>query len=255
MALLRFEAGLVSAVLLLLILFIRDKPRHPPSRAAAVQNTQDYSTSLKNLLKSKDYLLLLLSVSMGYGCLISFFATVEFYVHPFNFSNNAQIVSLLLSAATVFGLLGSVFMSWMVKRSMQFKKILVICYLAGAVEMVMIYFSFEAHSLHLVAVTGAFVGFFILPATPLTLQLGCEIAFPVKEATVAGLLLAGAQVTGFVFGFPMLELYDKVLASSWYATLIYAAMFLLAALGILLAKLDLKRSEFDLQLRRQDEEA
>lgn len=249
--LLRFEAGLVGGVLLLLIVFIRDKPGSPPSLAAAAEEKEPYLASLRRLVTNRNYLLLLLSVSMGYGCLISFFATVEFYIHPFNFSSNAQIVSLLLASATVAGLVGSAFVSYVVKRSLRFKRVLVVCYCGAAAQMLLLYFSFQVGSLALVVLSGACVGFFILPVTPLILQLGCEVAFPVKEATVAGLLLAGAQVTGFVIGFPMLELYDKVLDSSWYATLIFTAMFLLGGLLVSLARIELRRTAFDRRLQAE----
>lgn len=82
-------------------------------------------------------------------------------------------VSLLLSSATIFGLVGSTFVSYIVKRSMKFKRILIICYGAAALQMVLLYFSFKVQSIHLVVISGAFIGFFILPTTPITLQLGC----------------------------------------------------------------------------------
>jgi hypothetical protein len=78
------------------------------------------------------------------------------------------------------------------------------CYFCAAVEIVITYLAINTKSGALIGLAGALTGFFVLPVVPVSLQLGCEIAFPTKEATVAGLLLAGAQVLGFAIGLPLI---------------------------------------------------
>ena len=42
------------------------------------------------------------------------------------------------------------------------------------------------------------LGFFFVPQIPMFLDFGCEIAFPIGEASSSGFLLAGGQLVGFL---------------------------------------------------------
>ncbi len=65
------EAALVSFPMILLIIFFRDKPKKPPSFAAALKSKNTYMQDLKVLFSSKNYLILILIMSMSYGTIIS----------------------------------------------------------------------------------------------------------------------------------------------------------------------------------------
>lgn len=70
--------------------------------------------------------------------------------------------------------------------------------LGASVEMVCLMFTFNSHKLWLVYLITAQVGFFFIPQIPIFLDFGCEIAFPIGEASSSGFLLAGGQLTGFL---------------------------------------------------------
>ena len=41
-------------------------------------------------------------------------------------------------------------------------------------------------------------GIFFIPQIPIILEFGCELSFPIGEATSSGFLLAGGQLLGFL---------------------------------------------------------
>ena len=42
------------------------------------------------------------------------------------------------------------------------------------------------------------LGFFLAPTSPLSYELGCELTFPVGEAFVVGILLAGSEIMAVI---------------------------------------------------------
>jgi FLVCR family feline leukemia virus subgroup C receptor-related protein len=42
------------------------------------------------------------------------------------------------------------------------------------------------------------MGFFVVPIIPLSYQIGCEVAFPIGEAQITGLLNGGSLIWAFI---------------------------------------------------------
>ena len=66
------------------------------------------------------------------------------------------------------------------------------------IQLVMLNFALDTRKLWVILVTISLLGFFLIPQVPIFLELGCELAFPIGEASSSGFLLAGGQLTGFV---------------------------------------------------------
>lgn len=69
---LMWEAIIVSIPAILLVALLKNKPKQPPSFAAAIKNKNDYKSDLLSLLKNKNYIILFISVSLSYGSLTCF---------------------------------------------------------------------------------------------------------------------------------------------------------------------------------------
>lgn len=59
-------------------------------------------------------------------------------------------------------------------------------------------FTFGTHKVWVILLVTAQLGFFFVPQIPMFLDFGCEIAFPIGEASSSGFLLAGGQLVGFL---------------------------------------------------------
>lgn len=70
--------------------------------------------------------------------------------------------------------------------------------IGAMVEMLCFMFALGSHRVWLLLLTIGLTGYFFIPQIALFLELGCEVAFPIGEASSSGFLLAGGQLTGFL---------------------------------------------------------
>jgi hypothetical protein len=66
------------------------------------------------------------------------------------------------------------------------------------IEIICVAFALDTKSFWIVLVIVGFAGVFFIPQVPIILEFGCEIAFPIGEASSSGFLLAGGQLLGFL---------------------------------------------------------
>ena len=118
------EAIIVTVPCVLTLILFRNKPSKPPSFAASIEKDSDYIKDLKKLFSNKNYLMLLLSISMSYGTLTAFTTCIEYVASPFGFEKPEDVSSLMLVCAMVAGFVGSVFFIILLKKSLAYKKIL-----------------------------------------------------------------------------------------------------------------------------------
>jgi FLVCR family feline leukemia virus subgroup C receptor-related protein len=187
-------------------LLIRKKPNQAPSYAAAnTSATENYKGDLKKLFSNKNYLLLMLVCSASYGTLVAFTSIIEYLILPFKYDDPGKTASNILLAAIVAGFVGSVVFVTILKKTRKYKKILIVgklfnnVVLTGcALETVCVPFTLNTHSIWASIVIVALTGFFFIPQVPIILEFGCELAFPIGEASSSGFLLAGGQLLGFL---------------------------------------------------------
>ena len=119
-----YEAAIVTVPAILLIALIRNKPKVPPSFAAGVESKSNYKQDLKTLFKNKNYLWLLLSMSMSYGSLTCYTTCIEYIALPFNLGKAETVSSLMLVCAMLAGFVSSVIFVILLRKSFAFKKII-----------------------------------------------------------------------------------------------------------------------------------
>lgn len=118
------EAIIITVPCLLFLFLFKNKPKNPPSFAAEVQPSKSYLQDLKTLFKNKNYLILLLSISLAYGCLSCFTTIVEYLVLPFKYEQPEKLASSILLVAMAVGGVSSVVFIIILKRTKAYKKIL-----------------------------------------------------------------------------------------------------------------------------------
>ena len=123
--LLMYEAIIVSVPCLLVLFLFRGKPKTPPSHAADIKNDRNYTQDLKMLFKNRNYLFLLVAVSMSYGSLTCFTTVIEYIILPFKFPEPQKLASYILLVAIGVGIFSSIVFVLVLKRSLEYKKILI----------------------------------------------------------------------------------------------------------------------------------
>ncbi|XP_017282863.1 feline leukemia virus subgroup C receptor-related protein 1 [Kryptolebias marmoratus] len=196
-------AAVSTALFILTVIVIKDRPPLPPSPAQAVlpgSPLEDYSykQSIINLMRNKAFILLLIS----YGILTGSFYSVSTLLNQMitdSFQNqelNAGRIGLTLVVA---GMVGSILCGLWLDHTKTYKITTLIVYVLSFVGMMVFTFTLNLDNIYLVFLTAGVLGFFMTGYLPLGFEFGVEITYPESEGTSSGLLNAFAQIFGIIF--------------------------------------------------------
>ncbi len=153
---------------------------------------------LKQALRKRDFLLLMLIFFIGLGVFNAVTTWIEDIVRPRGFSiTQAGAAGGLMIVGGVIGALIMPTLSDRYRRRVPF----IILALAGAIPgLIGVTYATSTWLLYL---SGFVLGFFLLSSGPIGFQYGAEIARPTPEGTSNGLLLLMGQISGIAFIFGM----------------------------------------------------
>jgi MFS family permease len=153
---------------------------------------------LKQALRKRDFLLLMLVFFIGLGVFNSVTTWIEDIVRPRGFSiTEAGIAGGLMVAGGVIGALILPALSDRYRRRVPFILLALAGAIPGLVGVTL------ATNLGLLYLSAAVLGFCLLSSGPIGFQYGAEIARPTPEGTSNGLLLLMGQISGIAFIFGM----------------------------------------------------
>jgi cyanate permease len=184
-------AALVAAVLFFAL--AREHPPTPPCPPEMDERSLVFD-GLRNLLRLKDFLLLMLIFFVGLGTFNAVTTWVEDIVRPRGFSiTQAGIIGGLMVGG---GILGALIVPMLSDHYRKRKSFMVLTLAGATIGLVGVTF---ANSYGLTLASAFVLGFFLLSAGPIGFQYGAEIGFPAPEGTSNGLLLMMGQISGIVF--------------------------------------------------------
>jgi MFS family permease len=216
--------GLAAFSALLFVILARETPPTPPCKEST-QTRALMLDGLKNALTNAKFWLILIIAFLGMAIFNGITTWVEPIVRPRNFtpSDAGTLGAVLL----VGGIVGAIVLPAFSDKEHKRQKYLIIG-LLGAIPG-LIGFTF-AHSLWLLILSSFGLGFFLVSASPITMQFGAEITQPTPEGTSNGLFQLFGQIS-VVFVYIM-EAINKV-AGSFTPSLILAVV--LMVLGVIIA--------------------
>jgi len=187
--------ALVAAAIFLAV--ARERPPSPPGPAEQEERALMFD-GLKQALRKRDFLLLMLIFFIGLGVFNSVTTWIEDIVRPRGFTiTQAGLAGGLMIVGGVIGALTLPALSDRYRRRVPF----VVLALAGALPgLVGVTFATTPALLYLASFA---LGFFLLSSGPIGFQYGAEIARPTPEGTSNGLLLLMGQISGIAFIFGM----------------------------------------------------
>uniref|UniRef100_A0A8C2Z9L1 Choline/ethanolamine transporter FLVCR1 n=1 Tax=Cyclopterus lumpus TaxID=8103 RepID=A0A8C2Z9L1_CYCLU len=195
-------AAVSTALFVLTVIVIKDRPLLPPSHAQAVlpsSPTEEYSykQSIVNLMKNKAFVLLLVTYGIMTGSYYSVSTLLNQMIMACYEELNAGRIGLTLVVA---GMVGSILCGVWLDQTKMYK-----FFMTGS-----LCFIFMTGSLCFIFMTGSLCfrffmtgslcfRFFMTGYLPLGFEFGVEITYPESEGTSSGLLNAFAQLFGIVF--------------------------------------------------------
>ena len=169
---------------------------HPPSPLGSPEDEERalMFDGLKQALKKRDFLLLMLIFFIGLGVFNAVTTWIEEIVSPRGFSSTeAGYAGGLM---IVGGIIGALVMPTLSDRYRRRVPFIVIALAGATVGLAGVTF---AGGISLLYLSAAVLGFFLLSSGPIGFQYGAEIARPTPEGTSNGLLLMMGQVSGIAF--------------------------------------------------------
>ena len=182
-----------------LIIFARNKPPTPPSKAAADRKEEkiDFKKEVGLLLKNKSYLLLCISYMSIDSVVTAMGAIVALITEPYGYS--PAVNSICGALFIVFGIIGAFSFSVYLDRKPQFKMVMMITSLIAALALVGSIFTLPWKQ-YAFAFNLAIIGFSSLPMTPLSLHFAVELTYPAPEAISNGMMILPNKVWGAFMG-------------------------------------------------------
>ncbi|XP_028391579.1 solute carrier family 49 member A3-like [Dendronephthya gigantea] len=188
-----FAIPAVLALILAIPGVTSNKPPTPPAPSAA-QDSETFFVGLKQALKSKSFLVLMVCFGTGIGMFSALTTLLEQIICVHHYSNEAA--GNMAALAIGFGFVGAGVASTYIDKTKKFEVVAKICY--AFATLFVIFFAlisrYENQSI-LVGFSVAGFGFFALALLPVGLELGVECTYPVAEATSAALLWLFGQIT------------------------------------------------------------
>ena len=189
----------VVAVLAAFVFFgaVKERPPTPPCLPGQEERSLVFD-GLKQIVRQKDFILLMLVFFVGLGTFNGVTTWIENIVRPKGFSiTQAGIIGGLM---VVGGIVGAVVLPLLSDHYRRRVPFLILSVVGATVGLAGLTF---ATSYWLLLVSAAILGFFLLSAGPIGFQYGAEVTYPVPEGTSNGLLLLMGQISGIIFIFGM----------------------------------------------------
>lgn len=183
--------------------------------------------------------------SLFYGSFLVFGSSANFLIKPFGFTD--IIISLSAVGLIIFGTVGAVLGSIFIKRTRQYKILITVTTFAACgtlIALILQLFIIPVPGITIVIV--AVIGFFVVPVVPTSYEIGCEVAFPIGEAQVTGLLNGGALIWAFIVDSLLTVIIGFGTVGKTVGFIITLIVFLVVG-GFLYFKtaINLKRKEFE----------
>lgn len=180
---------------LLYIIFVKNKPPTPPSKEIPTER-MPMVTSLKQLFKSKYFLMLFIFFFIGLGVFNMITTYIELIVRPKDPSFDSTFAGILGAIMLIGGIIGCVVMSGLSDKYKKRKILLIISLSIATVSLLVIALTSDALTL---LVFGFIFGFGLLSSAPIALEFAVEITHPVPETISNGMLLMIGQIGGILF--------------------------------------------------------
>ncbi|KAG8594992.1 hypothetical protein GDO81_001389 [Engystomops pustulosus] len=173
-------------------------PLTPPSISAVNSATEPFFTGLKQLMKNRAYIILMICFGSGLGIFTAFSAFLE-QILCFNGYSNF-IAGLCGALFIVFGAIGALLCGLYVDRTKKFTEVVKICFALTSLTVIAFAVASNLKNIApLLVVICSLIGFFGFAIYPIAMELAVECSYPVGEGSSTGLAFISGQVQGLIF--------------------------------------------------------
>lgn len=153
----------------------------------------------KELLKNRNYLLLMTCFSLMYGVYACLGAIINNLVEPYGF--NSTDAGRFGAAFIIFGLIGSFAFSASLDKRGDYIKSLRMATFGTLIVVILLIGALETENPFLVTITIAALGSFVLPIIPVGYSFAVRASQPVSEVMSTGSMMLVGQLAGVIITF------------------------------------------------------
>ena len=248
---LEFIISIVSCVIF--IIFMREKPKNPPSNSQIKKDIDENKSTyeeVKKLFSNKNYVYLFISLSCIVGY-VNIIATIfNSYMAMYDITDTQA--SYISGISNFLGIITSVIVASIIDKNKNYTIILLLCNILSIIIYLITIIVLEfVKSKSLYIIIGILFTFLIGVAIPIYtsgMDLVCEITYPIGESTSDGVMMVGNQLIGII-GIIITALLRTYLESVKVLSNIFCILLFIISLICLFflhrAKPELKRSKQD----------
>ncbi|XP_075064098.1 solute carrier family 49 member A3 [Mixophyes fleayi] len=173
-------------------------PLTPPSASALNSSSEPFFVGLKQLMKNKAYVILMICFGTGLGIFTAFSTFLE---QILCFRDYPNFISGLCGALFIlFGGVGAFLCGLYVDRTKRFTEVVKICFALTALTFAAfaVVSNLRNQAVLLVFIC-SFMGFFGFSIYPIAMELAVECSYPVGEGSSTGMAFISGQVQGLIF--------------------------------------------------------
>ena len=235
---------IMSAVFCLpMIIFMRNKPKHPPSRSQRRYVSPPLRQSIGMLCHNRNFIILFISTICIVGFLNTFGTICNSYLKLYYFTDTQ--ISYIASAANLFGIISSGIVSVIIDKNKKYKNTLIILSLLSLIGMSSITSLFELadkkYTQYICSVLYIITVSFITPVYTTSMDYVIELTYPVGESISEGIIMTGNQLFGVV-GTLICDFFMEYVKEIRYLPhLFFICLLLISFICVLLIKEELNR--------------
>jgi len=188
-----FYGIITAAGSVLFLVLMKEQPPHPPCHAGHEKRINPVE-GLKQMLKNRDMLMLLLLFFIGLGMFNAVTTWIEEILSPRGFTPvQAGITTAAMLMGGIAGASSLPILSDKYRKRKNFIILTMACMIPGLIGVTF------AEQYWLLLVSAFIFGFFIMSAGPIGFQYGAEVSYPAPESMSQGLIILSGQISGIVF--------------------------------------------------------
>ncbi|XP_073517802.1 solute carrier family 49 member A3 isoform X2 [Phyllobates terribilis] len=173
-------------------------PPTPPSVSAVNSASEPFFAGLKQLIKNKAYIILMICFGSGLGIFTAFSTFLE---QILCFNGYSNFISGLCGALFIlFGAIGALLCGLYVDRTKKFTEVVKISFALTALTVIAFAMVSNLKKVApLLVVISSLLGFFGFAIYPISMELAVECSYPVGEGSSTGLAFISGQVQGLIY--------------------------------------------------------
>jgi len=211
-----YEAIIVSIMVVPSCIFFRDKPPTPPSASASPVRSDDFIQSLRDIFTNPSFLIVMTEFALVFGAYNTLATIINQLILPYGYSNDDAGT---LGALTIFlGIVGAGVAGLVVDKWKIYKWSLAVSLFFGTLSFALFTIFLMPNWFVGLCIAVSLGGFFNTAVIPISLELACEVSYPIGEGTPTGILMAMGNVVAIILTVgsdKMINGEGLVTATSW----------------------------------------